>query len=1298
MAKNKNWFKILYHSIDRNVQYDVTGEDGHWSVDKISVPALTELEANSGLTFENGWRIRYDVEFYYDGVTYEPTDFLVDADGDVGTYLGEPNDSKYFNNSFAIDNEEDRNNYNSKYSTVTGDTKMDADGNSKGKIGDATVNYKASINNDFATSVGTVDLGVNKDNYTEVYNKATTANAGLKYFLSDIRNEDILDMELSNKEYEFRMVKRDGIEYIEYEYYFMPVLNYGLNINLGLVKKPKADVEVSKSIEAATIIINEKAQVYKFENGKAKIAEGDLNEDILDQISELDEDSLSENHDGLLNIYTSDYAYRVKAYGENTDLYNAYNKFYNAIYGHNADEDSEEFNKNLIKSKELQIYLTYRITLANNSMYDVAIHAIDDYSESTLEYVDVLNGYNADKEGTQLESTPGLYAYITEEDYGTGDDDKAKLTNLFDKNKAWWNWSFTADEYKEEGFAGKVTINNIDHVFNKATIDLSQFDKDYEGYNLPANKQAKFYTTYRVSDYEKIKDGEFVLGDKRNYAEVSSFTAYYEGNPAAVIDEDSAPANYNLSQNTYTVHEDDTSYGQVNIGTKSNNTRSISGTAWLDREDINTEENNGQKLGNSKIDDDDYRLKNITTKLVEVVDIPTVDDSGKVTNNYTEYEYYWDTGSEVKTTQDGNYYINSNKIDGMLTNGLVAGNYEVRFFYGDNSKVELYNKDGRVENDSNYPKINGIDYKTTAYEKNISFDDYVNNEWLDLDSSEGDNEARDNEARRLALIEKTQVLNNKNTAIFNVANYDSKDEYVKASKSRLDYETLNTDVPNFESDYANYMNQLFVKPSYDNSKTAYNGIINADNYTMFADSAKINLKVEKKGNDKEESNSGNAIENVNFGLEKRSKTNIILDKQVKEITFTNTENEFFHVEYDIYYGTEEGFLGNTENNSDIEYNEISNGLWVALVPKADTLQGMDILTKVNDSLKEDGTREQGFLYVNVDSLVLQDLNVTIKYQITAINLSEPDTYGDQLDKIMNIDIIDAREKSFDRAIEELSSPDYVLVKADDKSGLLKHEESEDITNKDSDKPQVYKTYGKYLGHTYYQGFGDWTTDVDKIVKTTVRQVVEYVDNDISILNNSDATENQERWNIIKSNDSNLMNYIDKNVFVNGQILNEIEQPYGDNHIAITNTSDTEFVKALTPLAYTGHEENKSLEEEDKGVQAITYITLSDTKSATDIGDYGVDNYAEIVEIENPVGGNREVGVYGNFDPRGGATSTKEVDETSTEIVTLSPPTGNIDNDRKTATAIAIIIAFALVSGAGTGIALKISQKRKNNKE
>ena len=97
----------------------------------------------------------------------------------------------------------------------------------------------------------------------------------------------------------------------------------------------------------------------------------------------------------------------------------------------------------------------------------------------------------------------------------------------------------------------------------------------------------------------------------------------------------------------------------------------------------------------------------------------------------------------VTTDENGNYYFK----------GVLAGNYVVRFKYG--------NKEANI-------KYNGQDYKNTAYQADITNADgstTLNNEWQDIKTTEVVNQkrvsdARDYELQRMKVIAYSQNIDN----------------------------------------------------------------------------------------------------------------------------------------------------------------------------------------------------------------------------------------------------------------------------------------------------------------------------------------------------------------------------------------------------------------------------------------------------------------------------------------------------------------------------------------------------------
>ena len=1288
-------------------------KDGKYSFGNVLVPAFTEREVENGFDTNLGWRVRYDVEFYYDGIKYEPTDLVAGSNGNVYDYISNPNDPKfigdadnnyYGGNSFATEDEASRLEFSKNHAKVENVSPMDSKGHSVGKIGSATIEYDMvneleANGRTIVQSQGTIDLNTNGNDMDSngMTVKATTANSGIVYMLTTDKYLYI-DLSAADEVTSFGIdVKQPDVEYspstVVTVNKYKHIYEYANHINLGLVNRSQAATTLEKNIDTAKLIINQKVYTYEFNPGEStfnlnKLSSSDRKEivDYLTQVVENDNRKLKDEKgnetDGNVNVYQSDYYYRAVKMYSGTDVYEALDRFYTAIHKENSADPQAQNLSNMVNSLNLQVYLTYRISLTNCSAdYDVEVHDIDDYSESSLKYVDVRSGYLADAAGGEAKLGSGLYAYIGDKNSQNG---APVLTNVLDNEKV--TNSFTNVEYANDTKKGiSVTIDGKNVRFNKNTIVPE------EKIILAPGENKTFYTTYKVTG-ELATDGtNILLGEKRNIAEIKSFTAYVHGKtykdenneehrvPAAVIDIASAPGNYNLSNTTYKLTEADTDIAKTNLGMYIKEPiRTIQGTAWLDKN------HDGYYVEN-----EDALLSGIHAELVEVMDVPVYNENlellGDADGNalYTEYDFYMKDDAAT-TNSDGKYIFDTTSIDGVPLEGLLPGNYEVRFFYGDNANVRI---EGETISDK-LPRINGIDYKTTTYragssDRFLDSSQYINNEWYkDFTSNEDDeaarnketrdNEARDNEARRLALIQENQHLNNANTSIFDAADYANADDYAKAKLRGLENEVgkLNTlDVEDltlkYKSAYNNYLGKMFngINLPERNGSIAYSGVLEGSSdgdYTMFADTAKIVLDQTAENR-----------ENIDLGLEQRKEAKVILDKQIKEITFVKEGEKIFHAKYDIFYGTTPDF----KDGAHLVYSEGDNNIYVAMVLDKTSVINDDILLAADDIL-ENGRITQGFRYINVDSQYLHGLQVNIQYQITAINIGEDDYMGEGLDHIVSEDSEQKQKEAFENAILAIASPDYTINATQDRLMMF--------TDNDTFKGKA-KPYGYYLGHIYYEGA---VKDGDKVVNITVTKVVDYVDNDIKFASDTVDENNNQRWNLSGNTDA-LNKFIDQTVLKDGKIYNELELPYNDGHIAMTSSTDTEFSHPLTTW---------TRDNGDGSSQAITYITLADTKTGTDMGDYGVDNYAEIIEVFNPIATRDRTSVYGNYDPRLGASGTVEGDETATELITLSPPTGNEDNERTMAIVIGTIVVIAVLAGAGTGLGLKISTKKSKKDE
>ncbi len=104
----------------------MTSGDGTWTAPRVKIPSLTKGEEDLGYT------AGYDVEFVYDGQTYEPTNFLATANGDASKFVNATTAGKdaYQKDSMALDY--DREVVNDRIKTVKGSSVIDGNGNTTG--------------------------------------------------------------------------------------------------------------------------------------------------------------------------------------------------------------------------------------------------------------------------------------------------------------------------------------------------------------------------------------------------------------------------------------------------------------------------------------------------------------------------------------------------------------------------------------------------------------------------------------------------------------------------------------------------------------------------------------------------------------------------------------------------------------------------------------------------------------------------------------------------------------------------------------------------------------------------------------------------------------------------------------------------------------------------------------------------------------------------------------------------------------------------------------------------------------
>lgn len=315
-----------------------------------------------------------------------------------------------------------------------------------------------------------------------------------------------------------------------------------------------------------------------------------------------------------------------------------------------------------------------------------------------------------------------------------------------------------------------------------------------------------------------------------NKAEIVEYTT----EPGRLVDQDSAPGNSSIGTDKANErYEDDTDKANgIVVRFKDKAERSISGKVFEDS-NKDSAQNSGEKAVNDVI-----------VQLIELLEI-----------DKKQYEYIWQetvAGSNtVKTTARNGYTGKSYNVENeageyKFTQGIIPGNYIVRFIYGDGTTYDI--TDDTL-------KYNGEDYKST-YAKY----DY-NAEWYNNTSLNGkDSKAVDNEARRLKVMSyAVDVDGTKGAELALLSEPRTDNEKLKAvlNSTWMCAETLKIKVP--------------VDPS----------VLVDENGEK---EEKLSITENSTSVKKADSQYKVAFDNVNLGLMERPKTKLVLEKHITGLT------------------------------------------------------------------------------------------------------------------------------------------------------------------------------------------------------------------------------------------------------------------------------------------------------------------------------------------------------------------------------------------------------------------------------
>ena len=1119
--------KIYEKDNDKELSFPIyTDENGKYTIPKILVPGTEDKN--------NKYDIEYDVVFKFDGQTYTASNPLPTANGDAKTYINASRaekDSKYASDSLASENATERDTYNKKFETITGDKAMDDSGNTEGKAGNLKLDYTSEAvtykdNTKRRSKLTTLD---SNGHIIEQYKMiASTANTGIYVPVNHEITKDNADSVTST-------VDKHGNKTTTT---YHTIYNYMKHINLAVKEREESDLGVLKDLYKAKIVVNEKEITKKF-NTLVDFEDAKYAEFLNIQLENAQTKSYK------LGLYNSDYEYRSTVYEKEVDQVKAV----------------KTGETGSLTDTNLRVFLTYKIAVFNEGSYDMVINDLNDYYDKTFTLVteeQKANIVDGDTRTAKVVAEPSYYRVI-----GSTESPKYDYTSNGMTRFDWASSEATAnDSYKK----GNIT--------------------SFSGLKLHPGEQLQLFVTYEVDKggAEPENPTRNLLGEKNNVAEIASYSIYnLDGSVAGRIDRDSAPNNIKLDKVTDKAwYEDDTeSAPAIKIELTDFVNREINGVVWEDKE-TNTIKFD-QKVANGYLDDDETRIPDVDVELVE-----------KITVDGKEYEHIW-KNEDIKNFKDvnpENYELDvTTNDDGEYTfKGVLAGNYVVRFKYG--------NKDSLA-------KYNGQDYKNTAYEAGLTD---LNQEWQDIKSDAEVNnrdrrvsDARDYEPQRMRVIAYSKTIDNKLGTVLESADKDvNHDELIKNTQMVANTAKLNLEIEH---------------PDYIESNKLTDGT------------------VERKY----------VVNGIDFGLEQRSETAIELSKNISKITLMKNDGIDTIMEVII----------NEDGSIDFEKS----------------IQGDKLI-----NIAQVGNT-QGIRFANIEKSYLNNMSISLEYTIKAKNTSEVDWTGDIADL----------------ATSEISAKADELADTYDIPGGV--------------------TYGRYVGNNYYTNTNN---NSDRIVKTNVNQIIDYIDNDIGMDVKANQNVENHAWKNVKADE--LRRVLADSVYnTEGKIVDNKGISFegnGKSNIVVTEDGNynPDVVAELVPT---------SAASEGKTTGRIKITTSKTTSSDADSSDLNFNNMVEILSYSNTVGRRDMNAVPGNAEISRGAyeaatgyknntliadyEGAKEIngqhlngerDTAAADLLTFTEPTGLDVQEETTTNYMVAILSASIVIAAGIMVTMLFVFKRK----
>ena len=903
-------------------------------------------------------------------------------------------------------------------------------------------------------------------------------------------------------------------------------------------------------------------------------------------------------------------------------------RLYNSDYYYNSNLYSNDEVKLYKKNTELNTEVTFRVKVTNEDLGDdkevySTIREIADYYSNNFMKVNTTKVIKKlDADGYLENIDPALNAVEAWIEDGTN---KIYLT-VSDRNVYGEAKNFSSENY--------------------STLYITGFrDGSSKDIKLKEGESFEFYIKFIV---DTDATGKIKIGQENNVVEINAYSTYKKNDkPAGYIDRDSNPGNVTKIGRVEDYEDDNYRSGiDLELGTKE---RTLSGFVWDDsrteslsgegtqyyadgKYDTSIIKNNAGKT-NAKVEEKlrknentDIPVQDVKATMVEIIKMK--DNSGNI-KYYEEAINPWlEGGSPSSLTNESGIYT--------LTS-FIPGKYETHFEYG-------YAVGDSVS--QNMQVFNGHDYKSTKYNEAIDSKTADDDVLTELKKA-GLSDARDDEIRRLEVIDYSEKMTNQKV-----------ENIQRTTSSNIS-----------EKQFAQDTSMLARTNAYKIKVEDVAGNINTYSYGAY--SSLISG-----------ANPRYKVNNIDFGIEYRPETSLLLQKYISNIrVILSTGEDLVNIKYNYLH----------EGGDDTKITGTA-------IDKANSLGANNL-----QELRTVGN-VKGFEYLNVDTDVLQGATIQIEYLLVASNESEIDRISTNLNGLMYRQ--DANN-SYNVFMEE----EYTA------SGTAKNQLIAEYYGDTYNTNNKYRIldfnsyngstgyYGKYLGSMYYTG----NKGNDVVAKLKVDKILDYVDTDIAFYENENHSEDNY-WQAI--NTTKLLNdgYIRRTA--SGKLIDTKGIQFSVNdgqetemtNLAISvndrkSVSDTNVLnKSISKYLLPSEINNKD------NFGMIKLMTSKVLASETDTDNMRYDNISEIIQYTSQTGRATQMKTsltplgqtLGNVDPSD-PTPPDEPDTSYTETITLAPPTG-LDKAnyyiRVYINYILVIIAIILLSITGVFTGRKIKNYKK----